>query len=238
MDSKKQILVVDDDVEIKELLSEYLTQAGFSVLTAGEGKEMQRILSSNNPDLIVLDIMMPGDDGFTLCQKIRRTSQVPIIMLTANSDEADRIVGLEIGADDYMAKPFSPRELLARVKALLRRSSYTKPTQERYYIFAHWKLDTLTRQLIHNENGSATELSGSEFNMLKLFVDNPNQVLDRDALSDATRGRESLPLERGIDIQLSRLRQKLGDNSKSPKLIKTIRGSGYVLITEVSYENN
>ena len=238
MDSKKQILVVDDDVEIKELLSEYLTQAGFSVLTAGEGKEMQRILSGNNPDLIVLDIMMPGDDGFTLCQKIRRTSQVPIIMLTANSDEADRIVGLEIGADDYMAKPFSPRELLARIKALLRRSSYTKPTQDRYCTFAHWKLDTLTRQLIHREDGTATELSGSEFNMLKLFVDNPNQVLDRDALSDATRGRESLPLERGIDIQLSRLRQKLGDNSKSPKLIKTIRGSGYVLITEVNYEND
>lgn len=237
MNSKKQILIVDDDIEIKELLSEYLTQAGFSVLTAGEGKEMQRVLTRHSPDIIVLDIMMPGDDGFVLCQKIRRTSQVPIIMLTANSDEADRIVGLEIGADDYMAKPFSPRELLARIKALLRRSSYTKPAADRFCIFAHWKLDTLTRQLINLNDESATELSGNEFNMLKVFVDNPNQVLDRDALSDATRGRESLPLERGIDIQLSRLRQKLGDNSKNPTLIKTIRGSGYVLITEVHYEN-
>ena len=237
MSTKKQILVVDDDVEIKELLSEYLAQAGFSVLTASEGKEMQRVLATNTPDLIVLDVMMPGDDGFTLCQKIRRTSQVPIIMLTANSDEADRIVGLEIGADDYMAKPFSPRELLARIKALLRRSSYTKPTQGRYFIFAHWKLDTLTRQLINQHDNATTELSGSEFNMLKLFVTNPNQVLSRDALSDATRGREALPLERGIDIQLSRLRQKLGDNSKSPTLIKTIRGRGYVLITEVSYDD-
>ncbi len=237
MSAKKQILVVDDDIEIKELLSEYLEQAGFSVLTAGEGKEMQRVLAVNEPDIIVLDVMMPGDDGFTLCQKIRRTSEVPIIMLTANSDEADRIVGLEIGADDYMAKPFSPRELQARIKALLRRSSYTKPTQGRYFIFSHWKLDTLTRELLNLTDNTTTALSGSEFNMLKLFVSNPNQVLDRDALSDATRGRESLPLERGIDIQLSRLRQKLGDNSKNPSLIKTIRGSGYVLITEVTYED-
>ncbi|MFT5880797.1 MAG: two-component system OmpR family response regulator [Moritella sp.] len=237
MNTKKQILVVDDDIEIKELLSEYLEQAGFSVLTAGGGKEMQRILAVNDPDIIVLDVMMPGDDGFTLCQKIRRTSQVPIIMLTANSDEADRIVGLEIGADDYMAKPFSPRELQARIKALLRRSSYTKPTHGRYFTFSHWRLDTLTRELLNLTDNTTTALSGSEFNMLKLFVTNPNQVLDRDALSDATRGRESLPLERGIDIQLSRLRQKLGDNSKSPSLIKTIRGSGYVLITEVTYED-
>lgn len=237
MSAKKQVLVVDDDIEIKELLSEYLSQMGFDVLTAGEGKEMQRVLANNDPDLIVLDIMMPGDDGFTLCQKIRRTSQVPIIMLTANSDEADRIVGLEIGADDYMAKPFSPRELLARIKALLRRSSYTKPSSGRYYRFANWKLDTLTRQLINLTDNQITELSGNEFNMLKLFVTNPNQVLDRDALSDATRGRESLPLERGIDIQLSRLRQRLGDSSKTPKLIKTIRGSGYVLITEVIHED-
>lgn len=237
MSAKKQVLVVDDDIEIKELLCEYLSQMGFDVITAGEGKEMQRVLANNDPDLIVLDIMMPGDDGFTLCQKIRRTSQVPIIMLTANSDEADRIVGLEIGADDYMAKPFSPRELLARIKALLRRSSYTKPTSGRYFRFANWKLDTLTRQLINLTDNQTTELSGNEFNMLKLFVTNPNQVLDRDALSDATRGRESLPLERGIDIQLSRLRQRLGDSSKNPKLIKTIRGSGYVLITEVSHED-
>ena len=237
MTGKKQILVVDDDIEIKELLSEYLSQAGYVVITAGEGKEMQRQLKSNDPDLIVLDIMMPGDDGFTLCQKIRRTSQVPIIMLTANSDEADRIVGLEIGADDYMAKPFSPRELLARIKALLRRSSYSKTAQGRYITFANWKLDTLTRQLINQIDNTTSELSGSEFSMLNLFLNHPNQVLDRDTISDATRGRESLPLERGIDIQLSRLRHKLGDNSKSPTLIKTIRGSGYVLITEVTYED-
>ncbi len=234
----KQILIVDDDQEIRELLQEYLARAGFDVLVAAEGGEMYHHLASASPDLIILDIMMPGDDGFHLCQKIRRNSQVPIIMLTAASDEADRVVGLELGADDYIAKPFSPRELLARIKALLRRAEYRQPEKEggRYLRFADWVLDTLSQHLV-NDDGTELDLTGSDFMLLSLFLQHPGQVIDRDSISDATRGRETLPMERGIDVQISRLRQKLGDNGKSPRIIKTIRGSGYMLIAEVSNES-
>ena len=226
MSMSKQLLIVDDDQEIRELLNEYLTRAGFQVLTAAGGNEMRQQLAQHSPDLIILDIMMPGEDGFTLCQQIRRDSQVPIIMLTAASDEADRVIGLELGADDYIAKPFSPRELQARIKALLRRAEFRQPEKEkepsRRLRFAEWTLDTLSHQLTHDD-GSLLDLSGSDAML----------VLDRDTISDATRGRESLPMERGIDVQISRLRQKLGDNGKSPRIIKTIRGSGYMLIAEV-----
>lgn len=240
MSLSKQLLIVDDDQEIRELLNEYLTRAGFEVLTAAEGNEMHRLLTQHSPDLIILDIMMPGDDGFTLCQQIRRDSQVPIIMLTAASDETDRVIGLELGADDYIAKPFSPRELQARIKALLRRAEFRQPeTKEkelpRRLRFAEWVLDTLSHQLTH-DNGSRLDLSGSDFMLLSMFLQQPGAVLDRDTISDATRGRESLPMERGIDVQISRLRQKLGDNGKSPRIIKTIRGSGYMLIAEVHEE--
>ncbi len=234
MSNPKQILIVDDDQEIRELLDEYLTKTGFAVITAHDGLEMAVILEEHNPDLIILDIMLPGDDGFSLCQKIRRDSTVPIIMLTASSDETDRVIGLEIGADDYIAKPFSPRELQARIKALLRRSQYSASTGSRFIRFAHWKLDTLKRFLI-SEQGETLELSGADYTLLMLFLEHPNQILDRDAISDATRGREALPMERGIDVQVSRLRQRLGDSGKSPKLIKTIRGAGYVLIAEVKH---
>ena len=235
----KQILIVDDDQEIRELLREYLARAGFDVLTAAEGNEMYRLLADQQPDLIILDIMMPGDDGFSLCQQIRRTSQVPIIMLTAASDEADRVIGLELGADDYIAKPFSPRELMARIKALLRRAEFRQPEREssgRRIRFADWVLDNLSQHLT-NDDGSELDLTGSDFMLLSLFLQHPGQVMDRDSISDATRGRESLPMERGIDVQISRLRQKLGDNGKNPRIIKTIRGSGYMLIAEVSHED-
>jgi len=199
---------------------------------------MYQHLSNNTPDLIILDIMMPGDDGFSLCQQIRRTSQVPIIMLTAASDEADRVIGLELGADDYIAKPFSPRELMARIKALLRRAEFRQPEKEsgRRIRFADWVLDTLSQHLM-NDDGNEMDLTGSDFLLLSLFLQHPGQVMDRDSISDATRGRETLPMERGIDVQISRLRQKLGDNGKSPRIIKTIRGSGYMLIAEVSHED-
>lgn len=235
----KQILIVDDDQEIRELLREYLARAGFDVLTAAEGNEMYRELAGQQPDLIILDIMMPGDDGFSLCQQIRRTSQVPIIMLTAASDEADRVIGLELGADDYIAKPFSPRELMARIKALLRRAEFRQPEREssgRRIRFADWILDNLSQHLT-NDDGSELDLTGSDFMLLSLFLQHPGQVMDRDSISDATRGRETLPMERGIDVQISRLRQKLGDNGKNPRIIKTIRGSGYMLIAEVSHED-
>lgn len=234
----KQILVVDDDQAIRELLSEYLTKAGFAVISAEDGLEMAEQLQSNQPDMIILDIMMPGDDGFVLCQRVRQTSNVPIIMLTANSDEVDRVLGLEIGADDYMAKPFSPRELLARIKALLRRSGFIKQAitsaKPRYIRFADWKLDTLQHSLL-NEKGQSLSLTGADHQLLMLFLENPNQAISRDQICQALHGRDAFPNERGIDVHLSRLRQNLGDDAKQPQIIKTVRGAGYIFIAEVQH---
>ncbi|WP_026959448.1 response regulator [Aliagarivorans taiwanensis] len=237
MTQTKQLLVVDDDQEIRSLLEQYLSKSGFSVISANDGEEMSKLLEDNHPELIILDIMLPGDDGFTLCQKIRRQSNVPIIMLTANSDEMDRIVGLELGADDYIGKPFNPRELLARIKALLRRTQAASASAQatRYIRFGNWRLDTQTQHLLHDD-GDNLELSSNDYRLLQLFLQNPNQTLDRDTISDATRGRESLPMERGIDVQISRLRQRLKDDGKSPRLIRTIRGVGYMLVAQVSHE--
>lgn len=241
MSANKKVLVVDDDQEIRELLDEYLTKAGFTVMTAAEGEEMKRRLALGYPDLILLDVMMPGDDGFTLCQHIRKTSDVPIIMLTAVSDEMDQIIGLEIGADDYIAKPFSPRQLMARIKALLRRVKPTEAQQApsaapKAIRFANWRLETASHRLFDLEKGKEYELSGSDFALLMLFLTRPNEVLDRDTISYATRGREAHPAERGIDVQLSRLRQRLGDKGTQQRLIKTIRGNGYAFNAEVTYE--
>ena len=241
MIANKKVLVVDDDQEIRELLDEYLTKAGFDVTTAAEGEEMKRRLLMGYPDLILLDVMMPGDDGFTLCQHIRKTSDVPIIMLTAVSDEMDQIIGLELGADDYIAKPFSPRQLMARIKALMRRVRPTETQQPaatpKVICFSHWRLETLSHRLYDLEKNEDYELSGSDFSLLMLFLSRPNEILDRDTISCATRGREALPMERGIDVQLSRLRQRLGDKGKHPRLIKTMRGNGYIFTADVTYEN-
>ena len=233
--------MVDDDQAIRELLAEYLSKNNYEVITAEDGVEMDQKLLDNSPDLIVLDIMLPGDDGFTLCQRIRQSSNVPIIMLTANSDEMDRILGLEIGADDYIAKPFSPRELLARIKALLRRTNFVKDsvkavTKARYLCFANWKLDTQQHNLV-DENNQIISLTGADFQLLTLFLDNPNNPISRDQISQALHGRDAFANERGIDVHLSRLRQCLGDDAKAPKIIKTVRGAGYVFIAEVRSEN-
>ena len=237
MSNNKQVLVVDDDQAIRELLAEYLSKNNYQVLTAEEGIEMQKILQNNTPDLIILDIMLPGDDGFTLCQHIRQTSNVPIIMLTANSDEMDRILGLEIGADDYIAKPFSPRELLARIKALLRRTQFVNESvkaaeKSRYLSFANWKLDTQQQNLV-NENNELVTLTGADFQLLMLFLGNPNTPISRDKISQTLHGRDSFANERGIDVHLSRLRQCLGDDAKAPTMIKTVRGAGYIFIAEI-----
>lgn len=238
MDNTKQILVVDDDKSIRELLSEYLAKAGFSIISAEDGIEMTLKLKDNQPDLIILDVMMPGDDGFTLCQRIRQTSNVPIIMLTANSDEVDKVLGLEIGADDYIAKPFSPRELLARIKALLRRSSFIKdestPAKLRYIKFAQWKLDTQQHNL-ETESGETLSLTGADYQLLMLFLNQPYTAISRDQICQALHGRDAFANERGIDVHLSRLRQSLGDNAKFPQIIKTVRGAGYTFIAEVQH---
>ncbi|MDE1234964.1 response regulator [Vibrio aestuarianus] len=241
MQARTRIVVVDDDKEIRELLDEYLTKSGYEIITLADGVALLSYLEQNTyPDLILLDVMMPGDDGFTLCQKIRRNSNVPIIMLTAVSDETDQIIGLEIGADDYVAKPFSPRQLMARIKALLRRVQVSddKPTDSpstKQITFGDWQLDTLSHRIMHLERDEGHDLSGSDFALLMLFLTHPNEVLDRDTISHATRGREALPYERGIDVQLSRLRQRLGDSAKYPHYIKTMRGNGYILSVPVTY---
>lgn len=241
MTHNKQVLVIDDDQAIRELLAEYLSKNNFDVITAEDGREMDKQLLIYQPDLIILDIMLPGEDGFILCQRIRQTSHVPIIMLTANSDEMDRVLGLEIGADDYIAKPFSPRELLARIKALLRRTQFANEenmsaVKARYLLFSNWKLDTKQHLLI-DENKQEISLTGADFQLLTLFLANTNTAISRDQICQALHGRDAFANERGIDVHVSRLRQCLKDDAKSPKIIKTIRGAGYIFIADVSEKN-
>ncbi|MEX0335194.1 response regulator transcription factor [Vibrio tubiashii] len=232
----KQILVVDDNLELREALSDYLGRAGFDVIGAENGQAMWRLLQSNQPDLIILDIMMPGEDGFTLCQKLRRDSQIPIIMLTAVTEEADRVAGLEMGADDYITKSFSPRELLARIKTILRRSQHTTEAKlTRKVRFDGWLLDTVTRQLTHLDNHSIKQLSGADLSLLGLFINNAQAILSRDDIAREIWGRDADPFERGIDVQISRLRHHLEDKDRS--LILTVRNKGYMLTTDVHYEN-
>lgn len=237
-----RILVVDDDPEICELLDEYLTKTGFTVDTVGNGVELEHYIEKNGyPDLILLDVMMPGDDGFTLCQKMREDSNVPIIMLTAVSDETDQIIGLEIGADDYIAKPFSPRQLVARIKAVLRRIQALKANEQpelpAKFHFGDWTLDTVSQRITHHITGEEQELSGSDYALLVLFLTHPKDLLDKDTISYEIKGREALPNERAIDVQLSRLRQRLGKSEAHPTYIKTMRGNGYILAVSVESES-
>ena len=239
MDAIDHILIVDDDPEIRGLLSKYLVKNGLRATVVGDGRGMWQALEHGRFDLVVLDLMLPGDDGLTLCRNLRAKSDVPVIMLTARGEETDRIVGLEMGADDYLAKPFSARELLARIKAILRRSRSLpvnlKPDEARSLRFADWVLDTVHRQLV-SVSGATTPLSGAEYRLLRIFLGHPNRVLSRDQLVDLTRGKEADPLDRSIDLQVSRLRHRLGDDPREPRLIKTVRGEGYVLATDVAVE--
>lgn len=233
MDSKV-ILIVDDSQALTDTLTEYLGRAGFEVRTACDGEAMWQQVRQGIPDLVILDVMLPGDDGFTLCSQLRRLSNVPIMMLTAVTEDADRIAGLEIGADDYLTKSFNPRELLARIKALLRRSRLTQQAATaRRISFGPWTLDSVTRQL--SRVGEAPrQLSGADYTLLGLFIRHPNELLSRDLISQEIWGRESDPFERGIDVQVSRLRQALDDKDRT--LIMTVRNKGYMLATETVYE--
>lgn len=240
MDSPDHILVVDDDVEIRKLLSQYLVKNGLRVTAVADGRAMWQALEASQLDLIVLDLMLPGEDGLTLCRNLRAKSyDIPVLMLTARGEETDRIVGLEMGADDYLAKPFSARELLARIKAILRRArtlpQNLRPDDARHLRFAGWLLDTVQRQLV-SASGVVTPLSGAEYRLLRIFLTHPNRVLTRDQLVDLTQGKEADPLDRSIDVQVSRLRHRLGDDSREPHLIKTVRGEGYVLAAAVTAE--
>ena len=236
MDRSDHILIVDDDGEIRSLLTRYLEKNGLRATAVGDGRAMWQALDGAAFDLIVLDLMLPGDDGLTLCRTLRAKSDMPVIMLTARGDETDRIVGLEMGADDYLPKPFSARELLARIKVILRRTRSLPPNlqvqDDALLHFAGWALDNQRREL-RSPAGEAAEIGGVEYKLLRIFLEHPQRVLSRDQLLDLTQGRESDPLDRSIDVQVSRLRQRLGDDPRSPALIKTVRGEGYVLSVPV-----
>ncbi|MDG3084705.1 response regulator transcription factor [Vibrio hannami] len=232
---QKQILIVDDNKELISALNDYLTRSGFSVYCAENGTQMWKHLEKIQPDLIILDIMLPGEDGFSLCRQLRRESEVPIIMLTAVAEEADRVAGLEMGADDYITKSFSPRELLARIKTILRRSQTNSSGKlARKVHFSDWTLDTLTRQLVDHRSKEVKQLSGADLSLLALFLFKAKSILSRDDIAREIWGRDAEPLERGIDVQISRLRHHLDDKERT--LILTVRNKGYMLTTDVKYE--
>jgi two-component system OmpR family response regulator len=239
MENSAHILIVDDDAEISGLLAEYLEKHGYRTTTAGDGKAMARALETNRIDLIVLDLNLPGEDGLTLCRNLRTRSDIPVVMLTARSEPLDRILGLEMGADDYLPKPFEPRELFARIRSVLRRTQALppnlQPTDPQLMHFAGWTMDFTARHLI-NPDGVVVALSGAEFRLLKIFLEHANRVLSRDQLLNFTQGRDADPFDRSIDLQISRLRQKLGEDARSPQIIKTVRNEGYVLATVVAKE--
>ena len=233
------ILVVDDHADIRDLLKRFLEQHGYRVSCARDGREMKKLLEHSTIQLIVLDLMLPDEDGLTLCRELRVHSAIPIVMLTAMGEDMDRIVGLEMGADDYLAKPFNPRELLARIKAVLRRSQpQDEPPAEigvAHYYFAQWQLDMLRRELV-DSSGIGISLSTAEFDLLKVFLERPQRVLSRDQLLDLARGREAQAFDRAIDTQVSRLRRKLEQDAKNPELIKTVWGGGYLFAAEVTHD--
>jgi two-component system OmpR family response regulator len=239
MPGAAHILVVDDHREIRDLVSRALSKEGFRVSTAADGRAMRKILADSRIDLILLDLMLPGEDGLTLCRSLRAESNIPIIMLTAKGDEVDRVVGLEMGADDYLAKPFGSRELIARIKAVLRRSkgssTPTRDQRPKHYCFERWRLDTGTRELLRDD-GVTVPLSTGEYDLLLAFVERPQRVLNRDQLLDLARGRSANALDRSIDTQVSRLRKKLERNPGEPRIIKTVWGGGYMFTPEVTHE--
>jgi two-component system OmpR family response regulator len=226
----KHLLVVDDDPEIRALLAEYLERNGFRVSTLADGRELAR-MDPRTVDLVILDVMMPGDDGLTLCRHLRARSRIPVLMLSARGEDIDRIVGLEMGADDYVAKPFHPRELLARVNAIIKRAEYAEPPPEmREYRFESHVLD-MVRRTVTLRDGTTRRLGGSDFELLSIFVARPNRVLSRDLLVEMTQGREAPAYDRSIDTRVSRLRQTLGD--RDAVIIRTVYGEGYIFSTEV-----
>ncbi|WP_075794680.1 response regulator [Massilia putida] len=230
----RKILIVDDDQKTRTLLKTYLERNQYQVLLSHNGESFLAELNTyaDQLSLVILDVMLPDTDGFALCRIVRRRSNVPIIMLTASSDETDRVVGLELGADDYIAKPYSPRELLARIKAILRRTGADTHAAPRYYRFNGFTLDAVERT-VTDSDGQLVPLTGLDFQLLKYFAEHPGDILDRGALCEETRGRDAGPLDRSLDVQISRLRLRLKDDGKQPMLIKTVRGVGYVFAAEV-----
>jgi two-component system, OmpR family, response regulator len=234
----RKILIVDDDQKTRTLLKTYLEKNQYDVSLAHNGEtflaEFNRY--ADELSLVILDVMLPDTDGFALCKTVRRRSNVPIIMLTASSDETDRVVGLELGADDYISKPYSPRELLARIKAIHRRTGMDNVAAPRFYRFVGYTLDTVERT-VTGPSGEHVPLTGLDFQLLKYFVEHAGDILDRNVLCEETRGRDAGPMDRFLDVQISRLRLRLNDGGKQPLLIKTVRGAGYVFSADVTVSN-
>jgi two-component system OmpR family response regulator len=235
MEQTPHILFVEDDADIRSLVADFLSQNGYRMSLARDGRELDRALEVSRIDLLILDIMLPKEDGLSMCRRIRAMSDVPIIMLTARGSEIDRVVGLEMGADDYLTKPFGTHELLARIRALLRRANLTRAPREQRaatLVFAGWKLDLGARRL-QSVDGAAVPLTGGEFELLVAFCQHPRRILTREQLLDLTQGRAAALFDRSIDIQVSRLRRKIEENPKDPVLIQTVRSGGYILAAEV-----
>ena len=236
MDGEPHILVVDDHREIRDLLAKYLARHGFRVSVADGGGAMRKALQASAVDLVVLDVMMPGEDGFQLCRHLRESNELPVIMLTAVAEDTDRVVGLELGADDYVTKPFNPRELVARIRAVLRRTRSLPPERDDLgggrLRFGRWTLHP-EQQELEDEVGVAVPLSSGEFRLLAAFLAHPDRVLSREQLMDLTRGRSWEAFDRAIDNQVSRLRRKIEDDPKNPRLIKTVWGGGYRFVGKV-----
>lgn len=240
MSSETRILVVDDDPRICRLLSRFLTHEGYAVATAADGEEMRQRLAEEAPALVLLDLKLPGEDGLTLARELRTQSDVAIVILTGKTDTIDKVVGLEVGADDYVTKPFEERELLARIRSVLRRMS--KPaadpvdrSEQQIARFGGWSLDLDAQELTSPEEKDV-RLTSYEYQLLATLVRNPNRVLNRDQIMDAIAGREWTPLDRSIDVLVRKLRQKLGEDPQNPRLIKTIRGAGYKFTAHVEFE--
>ncbi len=229
-----RLLLVDDEASLREPLADYLSRQGFVVEQATDAARARASLAERKPDLVLLDIMMPGEDGLSLCRHLIEARQVPVIFLTARGEATDRIVGLEIGADDYVVKPFEPRELVARIRSVLRRTNRQAVVsqEDALYEFEGWQLDPLKRRLVDPE-GTIVPISSAEFRLLAAFLDHPRQVLDRDRLLDMVQGREAHLFDRAVDNQVSRLRRKMESDSRDPKLIQTVWGGGYRLATDV-----
>jgi len=229
-----RLLLVDDEASLREPLADYLVRQGFAVQQAPSAAAARGALAGEVPDLVLLDVMMPGEDGLSLCRHLVESREIPVIFLTAKGEATDRIVGLEIGADDYVVKPFEPRELVARIRSVLRRAGRAPIAAESdaAYQFEGWRLDPLKRKLTDPE-GAVVPISTAEFRLLRAFLDHPRQVLDRDQLLDMVQGREAHLFDRAVDNQVSRLRRKIEADSRNPHFIQTVRGGGYRFAADV-----
>jgi two-component system, OmpR family, response regulator len=229
-----RILLVEDDTEIATMLTEMLVDSGFQMVAAATAPDMDRALRRQSFDLIILDAMLPGEDGFSICRRLRAASSTPIIMLTALGEDIDRILGIELGADDYITKPFNSRELVARIRGLLRRAAYSAEHRERHepMTFAGWRIDPISRQL-RDPNNVHVSMTTAEFDVLLAFCRNPGRVLTRDQLLSLTHAGLAGPLERSVDVHVSRVRQRIEPNIREPTLIKTVRLGGYIFTPDV-----